>query len=179
VKKTLLSLIKYSVLPALLLFVGKLAGILIVSNLFNIKVQFSLNDYNIFFFKIVVDAQSFILLSSYSDIIMYLIMILGMTFILFQALIFHDSHISNETLFKLAKFNLLNLVRSSYELYHSGAIWILFMWMATLLVSLNTIKGTTYVWVMGFCLVFSISYSIIFTRDLFSEISLLNNEQQK
>ena len=176
-KQTLLSLIKYSILPALILFVGKLAGILIVANMFNIRVQFSLVDYNIFFFKTIVDVKNFQILSSYSDIFMFVIIIFGMTIILFQALVFHKTHITNETLFNLAKFNLLELVRSSYDLYHSGAIWILYMWIATLLVSLNAIKGTTYIWVMAITLVFSISYSIIFAKDLFFEIKPLNNEQ--
>jgi len=174
--KTLLTLIKYSLLPALLLFIGKLAGILFVSGLFNFNVQFSLVDYNIFFFKTLVDSKNYIILSSYSDMFMFLVMMLGMTILLFQALVLHDSHISSNTVFRLAKYNLLDLIKTSFDLYHSGIVWALFMWLSCLLIGLNTLKGATYIWVLGIALVFSISYSIIFIKDLFSEIKLIKNE---
>lgn len=178
-KKTLLSLIKYSLLPAILLFLGKLIGIIFVANLFKITVDFSLTDYNIFFFKTSADAKDILLLSSYSDLFMFLTIIFGMSVILFRALVLHDSHISSSTVFKLAKYNLLDLIGTSFELYHSGIIWLLFTWVSTVIILLNAIKSSTYVWVLLVALVFSVIFSIIFARDLISEINISKNESEK
>jgi hypothetical protein len=103
-------------------------------------------------------------------------MISGMTILIFQALVLHKSHISSEVIFKLAKNNLLSLIKSSYYIYHSGVVWLIFMWLASLLIGINALKGATYIWVLLLALVFSISYSIIFVKDLFSEIKLIKNE---
>ena len=176
-KKTLLSLIKYSLLPAVLLFIGKLLGILFVAGVFKMDVEFSLYDYNIFFFKTSVSGDDLLSLSSYSDIFMFLTIVLGMSFILFRALVLHDTHVSSGTIFKLAKYNLLNLISTSFELYHSGIIWLLFTWVSTIIILINCIKGISYVWVLFVAVVFSIFFSIIFARDLISEINLSNDEQ--
>jgi hypothetical protein len=178
-KKTLLGLIKYSLLPALLLFIGKLLGILFVAGIFKISVEFSLNDYNIFFFKTSVVGKDLLTLSSYSDLFMFLTIVLGMSIILFRAVVLHDSHISSKTVFKLAKYNLLDLIGTSFELYHSGVIWLVFTWVSSILILLNCIKGSTYVWVLFVAVVFSIFFSIIFARDLISEINLSNDESKK
>jgi len=178
-KKTLLSLIKYSLLPALLLFLGKLVGILFVAGIFKIGVEFSLNDYNIFLFKASVTGDQLLTLSSYSDIFMFLTIVLGMSIILFRALMFHDTHISSKNVFRLAKYNLLDLIGTSFELYHSGVIWIAFTWVSTVIIFLNCTRGITYVWVLFVAVVFSIFFSIIFARDLISEINLSNDESKK
>jgi len=177
-KKTLLSLIKYSLFPALLLVIGKILGVYFVASMFRMNVEFSMNDYNIFFFKASVSASQLLTLSSYSDIFMFLTIVLGMSFVLFRALVLHDSHISSNTVFKLAKYNLLDLIGTSFELYHSGIIWLLFTWISTVLIYINCSKGITYVWVLFIAVVFSIFFSIIFARDLISEINLTNDESK-
>jgi hypothetical protein len=150
-----------------------------VAGMFKINVEFSLNEYNFFLFKTSATGSDLLTLSSYSDIFMFLIIVLGMSVILFRAVVFHDTHISSNMVFKLAKYNLLDLIGTSFELYHSGIIWVAFTWVSTIIIFLNCTKGLTYVWVLFVAVVFSMFFSIIFARDLISEINLSDDESKK
>jgi hypothetical protein len=171
-RKTLLKLIEYSILPAILLFVGKLLGLYIIASLFGVPIDWQAEDKSLLFFSTSVAKENLMLVSTYSDLFMFTQMSLGMSFILIQAIYLHDSHISNLTISQLAKLNLLSLIRSSFELYHSGVIWLGFLWLGCILVAINYFQGISQLWVLLISLLFSISFSIIFFRDLFSEIEL-------
>lgn len=175
-KRSLLKLIEYSILPAVILILAKIGGIYLAAALFNINVDIMPSGDALMFFKSSVAGQDITVVSTYSDLFMYLGIALGMTIILVQALYLHDSHISPKMVNELAKRDLMSLIKSSFELYHSGVIWLAFLWLAAILVLINTTKGVTGVWALGVCLVFTISYSIIFLKDLFTEIELNKND---
>lgn len=174
-KRSLLKLIEYSILPAIILVLAKLGGIYLAAALFNVTVDLTASTNALMFFQSAVDSQQLIVVSSYSDLFMFLGVALGMTVILVQALYLHDSHISPKMVNELAKKDLLSLIRSSFELYHSGVIWLAFLWMATILILINALRGMTDIWALLVSTVFSISYSIIFLKDLFTEIELNKN----
>ena len=174
-KKTLLKLIEYSILPAFLMVLGKFAGIFFVATLWNIPLDFDSANHNLLQFNTFVPVDSLMVVSSYSDLFMFATILTGMSFIIIRAIYFHDSHISNESIAKLAKYNLLNMISTSFKLYHSGIIWLGFMWLATLLIIINFFQGLSYSWVLVISLLFSLSFSIIFFKDLFAEIDLIKN----
>ncbi len=172
-KNTLLKLIEYSIVPAILMALGKFAGILFVAALWNIPLDFDSASRNLLQFNTFVPEDSILLVSSYSDLFMFTVILIGMSVIIIKAIYFHDTHISNESVSKLAKYNLLNLVSTSFKLYHSGIIWLGFMWMANIIIVINYFQGLCYSWVLMISLLFSLSFSIIFFKDLFAEIDLI------
>lgn len=176
-KKTLLKLIEYSILPAVLLFIGKIVGLFVVSSLFSIPIDINTPDRQLLFFATSVSAESIKTISTYSDLFMFTTLSIAMSFVLIQAIYFHDTHISSMTISKLAKYNLLGLIRSSFQLYHAGVVWLGFLWMSLIIVFINYYHSITEFWVLLISLLFCISFSIIFLRDLFLEIGLAKKEQ--
>jgi hypothetical protein len=175
-RTTLLKLIEYSILPAILLIFGKFFGLYLIASLFGIPIDLQAQEKALFLFNTFVSEENIILVSSYSDLFMFTLLSLCMTFILVQAVYFHDTHISNITISKLAKYNLLSLIRSSFQLYHAGVIWLGFLWMSAFLIAFNYFQGYSQLWVLLLSLLFCLSFSIILFRDLFSEIDLANKE---
>ncbi len=171
-KRSLLKLIEISILPAIVLMLAKFGGIYFAAALFNIDVSLDVQSGSLVFFKTLVNARDLILISSYSDLFMFLCVAIGMSIILVQALYLHESHISSITISRLAKYNLLNLIRSTYELYHGGIIWLAFLYVANIVILTNAMRGLTQPWTLIVASVFSLSYSIIFFKDLYSEIEL-------
>ena len=174
-KGSLLRLIEYSILPAVVVILSKLGGIYLAAALFGIATDTFSSNNGILFFQTVVKSSDLIILSSYSDLFMFLGVAAGMSVILVQALYLHDSHIQPEVLNKLAKWDMLNLIRGSFELYHSGVMWLVFLWLAGVLVLINFIKGITDIWTLTVVSIFVLAYSVIFFKDLFAEIQLAKN----
>jgi len=174
-KKSLLKLIEYSILPAICIFAAKLAGIFVTGLIFNIPIDLRNQAQGLLFFQTLVPQADMIVVITYSDLFMYLVVVLGMTVILIRSVYFHDSHISSTMVSRLAKYNLLGLMQSSYELYHSGMIWLAFLWCANVLIGINVYRGLTETWALAVTVLFSLSYSIIFFKDLLAEIQLSND----
>ena len=173
--RSLLRLIEYSILPAVVIILAKFGGIYFAAALFNIQIDLTASATSWLTFQNLVAAKDIVVVSSYSDLFMYLGVAIGMSVILVQALYLHDSHISPNMVNRLAKNNLLSLIRSSFDLYHSGVVWLIFLWLANILILVNTIRSLTDLWTLFICTIFTISYSIIFVKDLFAEIELTNN----
>ena len=172
-KRTLLKLIEYSILPAILLFLGKLLGLILIGSLFSIPIDINAPDKQLLLFSTSVDQDSIETVSTYSDLFMFVIISIAMTFVLIQAIYFHNSHISSKTISRLAKYNLLGLIRSSFQLYHAGVVWLGFLWISAVVIFINYYQSITELWVLLISLLFCISFSIIFIRDLFLEIGLV------
>lgn len=175
-KKSLLKLIGYSILPAISIFAAKLIGIFLSGLIFNIPIDLRNQSQGLLFFQTIVPGVDLINVVTYSDLFMYLAMVLGMTFILVRSLYFHDSHISSTMISRLAKYNLLGLMQTSYELYHAGVIWLAFLWCANVLIGINVYHGLTETWALAVTVLFSLSYSIIFFKDLLAEIGLSKDD---
>ncbi|KXK26422.1 MAG: hypothetical protein TR69_WS6001000425 [candidate division WS6 bacterium OLB20] len=167
---SLIKLIDYALLPLVLIILGKVLGVYVVSALFGVELGVSQGG-SYLPFQPAVPAQDLQTVSSYSDLFMFAVIATGFSFILVSALKLHDTHIDVKTVTMLAKFNLLSLMKTTYELYHAGAIWIIFVWLATAVILLNALTGATYWWVFVFALVFSLSTTIALLRDLFAEIN--------
>jgi hypothetical protein len=97
---------------------------------------------------------------------------LGFSVVLIQALFFHNSHVSPKSLTKLASNNLLSLVKSSFEIYHKGAVWSLFLWLSNLLILINVLTSKTQPWVFVVSLIVTIVLSLVLLNDAAEEIDL-------
>lgn len=170
--KSLVKLVDYSLLPAALMVIGKFVGLWLSIQLFSL--EWGIKNIPNSLFSVVPEfyAEDIHLASTYSDLIMFLILVIGFSIILVQALYLHNSHIAPTTLVKLATNNLLGLVKSSFEIYHRAAIWSVFIWISNILIFINVLLNRTDLWVLIFSLIISIVITTALLRDAFKEIEL-------
>jgi len=170
--KILVKLIDYALLPASLLVVGKFLGLLFAINIFNLDWGIKNIPGSLFSVRPVFYSEDIILASTYSDLIMFIIMTIGFSFILIQAVYFHNTHVSPRTLMKLASYNLLGLIKSTFEVYHQAAIWSIFIWVVDLLILFNVLTSKTEVWVFVFSCITSLILTVLLLRDVSKEIEI-------
>jgi hypothetical protein len=169
---SLVKLIDSSLLPVLAIVIGKLLGIYIVSSFFYIDVNFKVATDSLLSLTPVVSKTDLVVVSTYSDLIMYLFIGVGFSITLLRSVYLHETHISVNTIIQLARYNLMTLVKTSYDLYHSAFTWLIYTWVANLLILINTLLFKTEVWLLTVTTIFSIALTIILFRDLFKEIEL-------
>lgn len=159
-------------MPAALMVVGKVLGLLLTVNLFGLpwtvtQVQGTLNT-----IRPVVLASDLITANTYSDLAMFATLAIGFTFVLFQATHFHDTHISPRMLMRLSNHNLMGLMKSSFDIYHSASIWLIFLWVSFFVVVINTALGKTMLWVALATFVANAIFTTLLLQDVYKEIDL-------
>lgn len=168
---SLIKLLDIALFPAALMTVAKFFGIWLVTTIYKLPwgVQQAATE---IILRPAVNSSDLITISTYSDLVMFLIMSLGMLWVLIQATYFHDTHISPQMLVKLTNNDLFGLIKSSYEIYHRAAIWTLFAWLAGVTIWVNVFSGKTELWVGVIALVANVVYTIFLLQDVYREINL-------
>ena len=170
--KTLINLIDISLVPAALMVVGKLIGLLITINVFALPWTVQEIPGSFFSIRPALLPDDVIIASAYSDLIMYMLIAAGFTLVLLQATHFHETHIQPKLLVKLANNNLLGLVRSSFDIYHYAAIWTIFLWLTQILIWVDIASGKTYLWIGIGSLVANVIFTSLLLQDVYREIEL-------
>ncbi len=174
--KTLVNLIDIALVPAALLVVGKLIGLFVTIQVFALPWTMQEIPGSFFSIRPALMAEDIIVASSYSDLIMYLLIAAGFSIILIQATHFHETHIKPKLLVKLANNNLLGLVRSSFDLYHYAAIWTIFLWLTQLLIWIDIATGKTYVWIGIGTLLANVVFTAFLLQDVYREIEISRHD---
>lgn len=120
----------------------------------------------------IVSSSDLVTISTYSDLILYFVMCIGMSWVLLQATHFHDTHISPQLLMKLSSNNLFGLIKSSYEIYHQAAVWTLFIWLASITIWINVALGKTVPWMGAITVIANVVFTIVLLHDVHREIDL-------
>ena len=168
--KSFIKLLDNALLPASLMLVSKFVGIFLVIRAFNLDWLVQQTPNNFLSFQTVLSAQDVVLVTSYSDLVMFAIVALGFTVNILRAIFLHNSHISPQLLNKLASKNLLSLIKNSYEIYHAASVWLFFLWICQAIVLTNALNNSIYSWVGMMTLLISILLTIVFFQDVYKEI---------
>lgn len=168
---SLVKIIDSSLLPAVLLVFAKFFGVYFAAKLFGVDLGIA-EDSNLFNLTPLVPHEQLQLISSYSDLIMFILIASGFLVVLIRAVYLHDSHINIKTIRQLTDLNLLDLIRSSYELYHNAVTWFLFNWIAVALILINYLLGKTYAWIFYAAFLFTIALTLALFRDILKELEL-------
>lgn len=168
--KTLIRFVDASLFPAAALVAGKFFGIILTLNLFGIS--WSIKEYtdSFFSFQTAVRAEDLALVTSYSDLFMYLTIAVFFSFSVIRAIFFHSSHVKPSLVIKLANKNLLSLIQTSYKVYNFASVWLVFAWIANILVLVNVFRGASYPWVGILVTLCSVILSILLLEDMYKEI---------
>ena len=169
--KSLLLLLKLTVLPILALIVGKLLGIYIAGFVMGIDVIWNFSS-PISFLNPTVALQDIKSIINFADLFMFVCLAFGMSLVVIQGAFLHDSHLDVSMASRLANFNLLSIVKSTYEIYHSGFIWTLYLIMGLIVILMDVINMNADAWVLIFTGVFSLLSIVILVKDVFNEIEI-------
>lgn len=177
--KSLIKLIDLSLLPAILMAIAKFAGVVIVIRIFDLP--WAVKEYanSLFSVSTVLRTEDLSVVTSYSDLIMYSALAFGLSVMIFRATYFHNSHIKPKLLVRLSNINLLSLVQSSYEIYHSAFIWVVFCWISNLLILINVANQKTFVWVGILATISSVTLTGLLIRDVYKEIESIKKSPSK
>lgn len=167
---SLIKLIDASILPAALLIVGKVFGWYITIKFFALQWQVNFVNNELISVYPVVFEKDLMIASSYSDLIMLLIILAGYLFITIRAVYFHNTHIDPRLVTRLANVNLLGLVKDSFKIYYRAAMWLVFTLVGLLIVSFNAITGKTFFWVPLVGIVLFVGISVFLLKDVEEEI---------
>ena len=168
--KSLLKLLDYSIFPASIMVLGKLAGVLF--SIWFLNIPFTIRDYfsNFYSLRFVVREEDLQAVTSYSDLVMYSIVAIFFSSMIIRAVFFHQTHISPSMIMRLANKNLLKVVQNSYEIYHSATIWLLFLWISNIIILINVLAGNSFSWV-GLLVTFSTLFlSVLLIQDVYREV---------
>ena len=167
--KSLLYLIKLSVIPILVLIVGKLIGIAVAGSFLGVNINWAVSS-PMDLLTPAVAAAEISRVTTFADIVMYGLLAIGMSIILIQSSYFHDSHVDVNAVSKLADYNLLGLIKSTYELYHWGFIWTLYLLIGTIVIMVDYFAGRADLWALIITSLFSIFSIMILVKDVYNEI---------
>ena len=170
--KSLIKLIDSSLLPAAFMILGKVLGVYLVAKFFNLEWALQNSTSTFFSLRPVFAEKDLVMVSSYSDLIMFLFVLLGLSFTIFRAIYLHSSHVDPRLVAKLATNNLLDLIKDSFDVYHEAAIWLVFAWASVATIFLNVLLEKTYVWVGLVGLISVLGFSLILLRDVGKEVEV-------
>ncbi|MCA9379360.1 hypothetical protein KC640_02940 [Candidatus Dojkabacteria bacterium] len=170
--KSLVKLIDISLTPAALMVVGKVLGLILTVNLFGLPWTVTQVQGTLSTIRPVVLADDLITANTYSDLAMFVLLAVGFTFVLLQATHFHDTHISPRMLMRLSNHNLMDLVKSSFDIYHAATIWLIFLWVCFFVIAINAALGKTMLWLALAAFVANTIFTTLLLQDVYQEIDL-------
>lgn len=133
ISQTLAKLIDEAIFPGIVLVLGKLLGVIAVATI--ISANFKIKSGELFFPSFSFSSFSdYYTVNSYSNLVMFMVVAVGASLILVRAHFFHASHITPKMHLRLLKLGLQGLIAETYQLYHQAAVWLIFLWLATILV---------------------------------------------
>jgi hypothetical protein len=170
--RSLIHLIDLTLLPAALMVVSKFIGIVVTISLFRIEWSLSNVAGSLWLVRPAVNPEQVEILSTYADLVMLLVLSFAFTFILVQATQFHETHIQPKLLISLHNRNLLGLVQSSYQIYHTATVWLIFMWLASGVIWLDVFFSATQAWVGILAVVAATIFTSILLQDVYREVDI-------
>jgi len=173
VSRTLVRLIDQAIVPAILLLCTRLASVILISYFIGAKFVFTTNG---FLFE---DSSNYVLVNSYSTLAMSVVLSLGLTYILLKALLFHDTHISPKLTTKLFRHKMVTLIQSSFELYSQGVIWLIYLYLISIVALILSIFGVIYSWVAIVSLVLCGLATLLLIMDIENELDQVENDYKE
>lgn len=171
ISKTLTKLIDEAILPGLVLVLGKFLGVVLVAKI--ISAEFKLISGEFFFPSFSFsNFSAYYTVNSFSNLAMYVGVGLGCAAILVRAHFFHSSHITPKMHIRLLKLGLTGLIAETYQLYHQAAVWLIFLWLATILILVQSFFGLTSAAIAIISFLITLNFSWFLVADIEQEVEI-------
>ncbi|MEP7103964.1 MAG: hypothetical protein ABI721_04630 [Candidatus Dojkabacteria bacterium] len=177
--KSVVTLLDKALLPAAVMIFGKFIGVAITIRLFNLPWTVGQVANSVFSNGNIIRPEDLQTVISYSDLIMYMLVAIGMAVALGRAIYLHNSHVKPSLVARLANYNLLSLITDSYDIYHSATVWLLFTWIANLIVIINVISKQSFPGIAILVTIISIASTLILFQDIYKEIENIKTKPGK
>ena len=66
----------------------------------------------------------------------------------------------------------MGLVKSSFDIYHTATIWVIFIWICNIIIWINIGMGKTFMWIGIATLVANIVFTALLLQDVYREIEI-------
>lgn len=178
--KTLVKLIDEAIIPAIVLVVAKILGVLLVSRIKNLVFEISFKSRFLPLPTLVFSSyQDYVTVNSYSNLIMLIVISLGLIWILLKANLFHNTHISPRLSAHLARLRLSHLIPTTFEAYHQALVWYGFAWFTMILMAFYAYLGLAYksFALIAFLVILNLTWFFIF--DVEREIIMWQRERER
>lgn len=177
IAKSTIKLIDEAVIPAMVLITAKIIGLFMVNYL--LKIDFAINPKG--FLAILptltyTTPTDYIVAENYSNLAMFVAVSLGTLMVVFKAHFLHETHISPKFHQKLIKLNLEKFVSTSFHLYHQVTIWLIFLWLVTVLIVLSTLSEIMYPQISAIAVIIALNFSWILAVDIQKEIEIARDK---
>ncbi len=166
----LAQILKELLLPTLLIVAARLASYYLVA--FLSKQTLVWQQVQGFIYRPEVNTANLVDFATYSDLIFFVVVLLGLSVNIISAFYFHDSHVENTLLIKLAKFNLLNLIKASAQLYQKAFIWLVYSWISLTLIIVNVAQQQTAPWLGITCFLATLLLTTFIIYDAYRELEI-------
>ena len=168
--KILLKLIDEAILPAIFTICAKILSLAVI--IYLARIPWHLSTLGSFPTLTFASSNDLIFVNSYSNLIMFLIIVLGLLWILTRAHVFHDTHISPSLTLRLLSWDLTDLLTTSFNIYQKSVIWFAFLWLALLFLGLQVLLGISYFWIFVVAAVITVFLTWLLIEDLERELKI-------
>lgn len=164
-------LVDLAVLPAALLICAKAVGMAVINSVFNLNWGIQTIASAVFSVRAVYEnASDALLVSSYTNLFMFISVFVGAIIIVSKSLLFHYRKASPHFVLKLAKYDLLHLLKSSFNLYKEAFVWGVFLILTTVYIFISFLFSQTYAWVAAISVMFCITFIWIMIQNIEEDI---------
>ncbi len=146
--KLLSKILNSAILPASMMIVSKLFGVLLAANFG--KMQLFINDDVDHFFPVqivVLDSFQASYINSFSNLFLLLIMTSSFLYLFSRYFIYKNVNENPRTIAKIAKFNLLTWITSKNVHFIKVFVWGVFLISTGSIIVTSTLQAKTYSWV--------------------------------
>lgn len=164
VSKTLVKLIDEAVIPAVALVSAKVLGSILVAEYLNLNWEMSKTG------LVFSSSEEFVAANSYSSLIMFGFVVLGLAWVVIRARSLHETHITPRLSARLASLRMLPLVQDTKTIYSSAFVWLSYTWLTTVILGVQAFTGTTYSWVAIVALIVSLKATWFIVSDVEKEV---------
>ncbi len=172
ISRTLVRLIDQAIAPAILLLSTRLASVILLSYLSEIKFTVTTSG---FVFE---NIEDYLYINSYSTLAMIVVLAVGLLYILLKAFIFHDTHITPRLTAKLFHYRLTTLIQNSFELYSQGVIWLVYLYLITIVAIILSGFSLIYSWIFYVAVIISALSTVVLIFDVENETEIIRNENE-
>ena len=146
--KLLRRALKISIVPAILMIVGKFLGIFVTSVLYDLQFKIDNDISGIFSVQIYfTDQETTLFVNSMSNLAMVLLLLLPIIYFIIKTYLYAAAHNNPKTIIKMTRLNLLNWITKQDTSFLKTFIWCAFLWLATAITITHSVQGNTYPWI--------------------------------
>lgn len=172
-KNLVYDLVDIAILPAALLICAKAVGIAILNSILGLDWDIQTVTSSIFSIRVqYTNPDDAAMINSYTNLFMYIVVIAGCMVVTSKSLLFHHRKASPYFVLKLAKYDLLHLLKTSMHIYKEAFVWGIFLILTTIYIFISFLSpasssvGETYGWIAGLSILFTMTFLWITIQNI-------------